>query len=155
MIVSGGLQRDSAIYIHVSILPQTCLPSRLPHNIEQSSLCCRTLLVIHFKYTSVYMLVPNSLTIPNCYPSPLETISSFSEAVIQTTCFLSFFVVVFYFFVIVVFWPFGMQYLSSLTGDRTCIPCIGITESQALDCQGSPDADHFQQMEKVRPSPGS
>ena len=32
-------QRDSDIRIHVSILPQTPLPSRLPHNIEQSSLC--------------------------------------------------------------------------------------------------------------------
>ena len=28
------------MHIHVSILPQTPLPSRLPHNIEQSSLCC-------------------------------------------------------------------------------------------------------------------
>ena len=40
MIDPGGPQRDSAIHIHVSILPQTPLPSRLPHNIEQSSLCC-------------------------------------------------------------------------------------------------------------------
>ena len=39
MIVLGGQQRDSAIHIHVSILSQTPLPSRLPHNIEQSSLC--------------------------------------------------------------------------------------------------------------------
>ena len=39
--VSGGQQRNSAICIHVSILPQTPLPSRLPHNIEQSSLCYR------------------------------------------------------------------------------------------------------------------
>ena len=31
--------RDSAIHIHVSILPQTPFPSRLPHNIEQISLC--------------------------------------------------------------------------------------------------------------------
>ena len=36
--VSGGQQRDSTIDIHVSILPQTPLPSRLPHNIEQNSL---------------------------------------------------------------------------------------------------------------------
>ena len=36
--VSGEQQRDSAIYIHVSILPQIPLPSRLPHNTEQSSL---------------------------------------------------------------------------------------------------------------------
>ena len=40
MIVSGGQQKDSAIYIHVSILPQTPLLSRMQHNIEQSSLCC-------------------------------------------------------------------------------------------------------------------
>ena len=39
VIVSGGQQRDSAIHIHVSILPQTSLPSRMPHNIEPSSLC--------------------------------------------------------------------------------------------------------------------
>ena len=39
VVVSGRQQRDSAIHIHVSILPQTPFPSRLPHNIEQSSLC--------------------------------------------------------------------------------------------------------------------
>ena len=39
LIVSGEQQRDSAIYIHVPILPQTPLPSRLPHNVEQSSIC--------------------------------------------------------------------------------------------------------------------
>ena len=39
VIVSGEQGRDSAIHIHVSFLPQTPLPSRLPHNIEQSSLC--------------------------------------------------------------------------------------------------------------------
>ena len=36
MIVSGAQQNDTAIHIHVSILPQTPLPSRLPHNIEQN-----------------------------------------------------------------------------------------------------------------------
>ena len=35
----GGQQRDSAIYIHVSMILQTPLPSSLPHNTEQSSLC--------------------------------------------------------------------------------------------------------------------
>ena len=34
VIVSGRQQRDSAIHIHVSILPQTPFPSRLPHSIE-------------------------------------------------------------------------------------------------------------------------
>ena len=37
VIVSGGGQRDPAIHIHVSILPQTPLPSKLPYDIEQSS----------------------------------------------------------------------------------------------------------------------
>ena len=56
---SGGQQRDSATYTHVSSRPQTPLPFRLPHNIKQSSLCqtvSRSLLVIHFKYISVYQL---------------------------------------------------------------------------------------------------
>jgi len=39
VIASGERQRYSAIHIHVPILPQAPLPSRLPHNIEQSSLC--------------------------------------------------------------------------------------------------------------------
>ena len=39
VITSGEQQKDSAIHIHVSILPQTLLPSRLPCNIEQSSMC--------------------------------------------------------------------------------------------------------------------
>lgn len=39
VIVSGGQQRDSAKHTHVSILPQSPLPSQLPQNTEQSSLC--------------------------------------------------------------------------------------------------------------------
>ena len=39
MTVSGGEQKDSAIHTHVSILPQTLLPSRLPCNTEHSSMC--------------------------------------------------------------------------------------------------------------------
>ena len=38
VIVTGEEQRDLAIHTCASILPQTPLPSRLPHNIEQSSL---------------------------------------------------------------------------------------------------------------------
>ena len=38
VIVSGEQRRDSAIHTHASILPQN-LPSRLPYNTEQSSLC--------------------------------------------------------------------------------------------------------------------
>ena len=36
--VSSEQQRDPVINIHVSIVPQIPLPSRLPHNIEQSSM---------------------------------------------------------------------------------------------------------------------
>ena len=37
--------------------------------------------VIHIKYKSVYMSIPNSLTIPPLHPSPLVTISFFSKSV--------------------------------------------------------------------------
>ena len=39
--VSGEQQRDSAIHIRISILPQTPLPFRMPHNLEHSSGCYR------------------------------------------------------------------------------------------------------------------
>ena len=39
LIVSGERQRDLALHIHVSTLPQTPLPSMLPYNTEQSSMC--------------------------------------------------------------------------------------------------------------------
>ena len=39
IIISDEQQRDSAIHTHIFICPQTSLPSRLPHNIEQSSMC--------------------------------------------------------------------------------------------------------------------
>ena len=66
VIVSGGQQRNSAIQIHVSIFPEVPTPSKLPHNIRQFPvLYIRSLLVIHFKHSSVYMSIPNSLTIPS------------------------------------------------------------------------------------------
>ena len=36
VIVSDGQQRDSAIHIHVSILPQTPLLPSLPHDTKQN-----------------------------------------------------------------------------------------------------------------------
>ena len=39
MTVSGAQQSNSAIHTHATILPQTSVLSRLPHNTEQSSLC--------------------------------------------------------------------------------------------------------------------
>ena len=65
MIVSGRQQRDSALYIQISILPQTPLPSRLPYGAEAHVLHSESLLVAHFKYSSVYLTTPNSLTIPS------------------------------------------------------------------------------------------
>ena len=62
-IVSGKQQRDSAIHIHVSILPQTSFPSRMPHNIEQSSVSCAvgpywlSILNVAVQYHAIFMTV--------------------------------------------------------------------------------------------------
>ena len=66
VIVSGGKQRDSAIHMNVSVLPQIPLPSRPPHNIEQDSLC--------------YTVGPCWLSeLPNySYPPPLILLSLYS-----------------------------------------------------------------------------
>ena len=63
MIVSGVQRRDSANHIHVSILPQTPLPSRLPHDIEQSSLCC-TVGPCWLSIFNITVSTPNTLIIP-------------------------------------------------------------------------------------------
>ena len=68
---SGEQQRCSAIHIHISILPQTPLPSRILHNIEQSSLCYIVgLCWLSILNIEVYMSIPNSLTtlLPNFPP---------------------------------------------------------------------------------------
>ena len=66
VLVSDVQQSDSVIHIHVSILFKILYPIRLLQNVEQSSLCyiVGPLSVIHFKYSSVYLSIPNSLTIP-------------------------------------------------------------------------------------------
>ena len=40
---------------------------------ETSVLYSRSLLIIHFKYSSVYMSVPNSLSVPSPYLYPWTT----------------------------------------------------------------------------------
>ena len=57
------------IYIHIYILFQILFPLALLHNIEQSVPYRRSLLVTHFKYSSVDMCIPTSPTIPSP-PSP-------------------------------------------------------------------------------------
>ena len=59
VMVSGGQQRDSAINIYVSILRQTPFPPRPLQNIEYSSMCyiVGPLLLIHFKYRSMYLSI--------------------------------------------------------------------------------------------------
>jgi len=68
VIVSGAQQRDSAIHIHISILFQTPLPPRLPHNIEQSSLYYIVgpcwLSILNRQHVHVHSNFPN-------YPLPL------------------------------------------------------------------------------------
>ena len=65
VIVSGEQWRDSVIHIQVSIVPQTPLPSQpaAEHWSEFHVLYSRSLLVIHVKYSSVSMSIPNSLII--------------------------------------------------------------------------------------------
>ena len=74
--VSGEQQRDSIIHIHVSILPQIPLPSRLPHNTEQSSLCCTA--------GPCWLSILNTAVCPcpsqTPYPLSPATISSFSKS---------------------------------------------------------------------------
>ena len=81
MIVSGDHLMGSAIHTHVFILPQTPSPPRLPHNIEQSSLCCSRSRWLSILNIAVSMLIPNSLTIHSPHPSLLVTISWFSKSV--------------------------------------------------------------------------
>ena len=82
VIVSGEQQKDSAIHICVSILPQTPLPSRLPHNTEQRSLCYMVgpcgLSVLNIECGHVDPKLPN-YCLPNPPPSP-ATIGPFSES---------------------------------------------------------------------------
>ena len=55
---------------HVSILSQTPSPSRLPHDIEQQPLCYTVgPCWLSIKYSSVFMSIPNSLTVPFPHPS--------------------------------------------------------------------------------------
>jgi len=64
--------------------------SRLPLNTEQSSLCCTVApcLVIHFKYSSVYLSIPNSLTISSPHPSPWHGFQSFYFRNVECMLFL-------------------------------------------------------------------
>ena len=80
-MVSGGWQRDSAIHTQASLLPQTPLPSRLPHGLEQSS-PCHTVgphwwSILDTEYD---MTIPGSLAIRPPHPSPLVTISSLPQS---------------------------------------------------------------------------
>ena len=71
VIVSSTQRNSSAWHKPVYFLHQTPLPSWRPCNVEQSSLWNRrTLLVFHFKYGSMYMSIPNSLTVLSPHPSP-------------------------------------------------------------------------------------
>ena len=76
VIISGEQQRDSDVHTHVSIVLQTPLPSRLPHNIEQSSLrrtvspCWLSIMFRCFNYCWALKLCgctcPHSQFCPSC-----------------------------------------------------------------------------------------
>ena len=67
VIVSGGQQRDSAIHIHVSTLPQTPFPSRLPHD------------TVGPCWLSILNIAVCTCPSQTHYPSPPATISSFGK----------------------------------------------------------------------------
>ena len=77
VIISGEWQRYSAIHIHVPILPQAPLPSRLPHNVEQSSLCStvghviqyQECLIIHHPFVQSVSIY-GTCTCASCCPGP-------------------------------------------------------------------------------------
>ena len=56
VVVSGKQQRDFTIHIRVSFLPQTTLPSRLAHTIQQSSMFY-VLLYVDFFSPQIVLLV--------------------------------------------------------------------------------------------------
>ena len=60
----GTVKGLSHTYVCIRSPPNPFL-SRLAHNIEQTSMC-RSLLIIHFKYSSIYMTLPKSLN--DSYP---------------------------------------------------------------------------------------
>ena len=76
VIASGEQQMESAKHIYVSILPQTPLASRLPHNIEQSSLCCT---VSPCQLSILNRAVCTCLSKLLNYPFPPATVSLFSK----------------------------------------------------------------------------
>ena len=67
VIISGEQQKDSTRHIHIFILPQTPLPSRLPSSIKQSSLCY----VVGSRWLSVLNIAVGTwpAQTPN-YPAP-------------------------------------------------------------------------------------
>ena len=71
--ISGEQRRDSAVHMHVSVLPQTPLPSRPAHHLEQSFLCYTVgpcwLSILNIAMC-IPMSIPSSLTIPSPQPSP-------------------------------------------------------------------------------------
>ena len=91
VIVSHELQRDSAVHVHVSILPQTPLPSRLPHYFEQSSVCHTIgpcwLFILNTAVCTCRPKLPN-YPFPPSFPPSLARISSYSKSVMPfLSCF--------------------------------------------------------------------
>ena len=87
VIVSSEQQRDSATHIHVSILLQTPLTSRLPHNTEESSLCYTVgsyLLSILNACVHTNPKLPNNPSFPSFPTDNHEFILQVCESVSET-----------------------------------------------------------------------
>jgi len=74
-------QSDSVLYICVCMYSVSKLFSHLGYYRDQaefSTLYSRSLLIIYFQYSSMYMSVPNSQSIPPAWPFLSVTLSSLS-----------------------------------------------------------------------------
>ena len=83
VVIVSGAQQSNSVHTHVSLLPQAPVPSRLPHNIEQSSLCYTAgPCWLPFLNIAVCTCQPQTpcLSLPSTLPS-LVTISSFAKSV--------------------------------------------------------------------------
>ena len=70
VIVPGKQGKDSSICTHVSVPPKLSSPPGC--HITYPVLYGRSLLVLHFKYSSVHMSIPNSQTIPSPHSYPWQ-----------------------------------------------------------------------------------
>ena len=77
VLVSGILQSDSVIHIHICILLENLTSYKLSQTVDFLVLYNRSLLAIYLKYSTVYIFIPSFWFNLPCHVSSLVTIGSF------------------------------------------------------------------------------